>query len=206
MRDAKLEIGRRITGDARFVPAPHHLVADRQVGHAAFRLWCLLHRLWFLREPPVMELLQELMGHRRDEHAAWQPATRRSVERWLAELEQAGWLVWARRGETTRRYHLLSAGSGAGDTALLRELRMLLNSGKATLAVVQRELERRRELGQGIGAMVTTWRVQPPRKAAPVAPAAPASDQHAESAKAHALRNSPCRRECIGDPVSRAGS
>jgi hypothetical protein len=56
-----------------------------------------------------MELLQELMGtyievkeegdepaprgKRRDRPKVWQPATRRSIERWLCELESAGWLV-----------------------------------------------------------------------------------------------------------------
>ena len=45
--------------------------------------------------------------HKATHHDAWQPATRRSIERWLKELEQA-------------------------------------------------DLERRRNLGQGIGAIVTT--------------------------------------------------
>ncbi len=52
----------RLSGDEPFVPASHVLITDRQVSHPAFRLWCVLHRLWFLHEPPVMELLQELMG------------------------------------------------------------------------------------------------------------------------------------------------
>jgi hypothetical protein len=116
-------------------------VIDRQVSHPAFRLWCVLHRLWFLHDPPVMELLQELMGTTITDKATqtetWQPATRRSIERWLTELEQAGWLVWARRGETTRRYHLRTTARSATDTAVLTELRTLLNSGKATLAEVQ---------------------------------------------------------------------
>ena len=131
----------RLSGDELFVPASHVLITDRQVSHPAFRLWCVLHRLWFLHEPPVMELLQELMGTTITDKATqaetWQPATRRSIERWLTELEQAGWLVWARRGETTRRYHLRTSARSATDTAVLTELRTLLNSGKATLAEVQ---------------------------------------------------------------------
>lgn len=131
----------RVSGDELFVPASHVLITDRQVSHPAFRLWCVLHRLWFLHEPPVMELLQELMGtiitDKATQAEAWQPATRRSIERWLTELEQAGWLVWARRGETTRRYHLRTSARSATDTAVLTELRTLLNSGKATLAEVQ---------------------------------------------------------------------
>jgi hypothetical protein len=131
----------RVSGDELFVPASHVLITDRQVSHPAFRLWCVLHRLWFLHEPPVMELLQELMGTtitvKATQAETWQPATRRSIERWLTELEQAGWLVWARRGETTRRYHLRTSARSATDTAVLTELRTLLNSGKATLAEVQ---------------------------------------------------------------------
>jgi len=131
----------RLSGDELFVPASHVLVIDRQVSHPAFRLWCVLHRLWFLHEPPVMELLQELMGTTITDKATqaetWQPATRRSIERRLTELEQAGWLVWARRGETTRRYHLRTSARSATDTAVLTELRTLLNSGKVTLAGVR---------------------------------------------------------------------
>jgi hypothetical protein len=131
----------RVSGDELFVPASHVLITDRQVSHPAFRLWCVLHRLWFLHEPPVMELLQELMGTTITDKATqaetWQPATRRSIERWLTELEQAGWLIWARRGETTRRYHLRTSARSATDTAVLTELRTLLNSGKATLTEVQ---------------------------------------------------------------------
>ncbi|HWQ13695.1 MAG TPA: hypothetical protein VNL77_12900 [Roseiflexaceae bacterium] len=141
-RDPSLSSGApKLSGDELFVPASHVLVIDRQVSHPAFRLWCVLHRLWFLHEPPVMELLQELMGTTITDKATqvetWQPATRRSIERWLTELEQAGWLIWARRGETTRRYHLRTSARSATDTAVLTELRTLLNSGKATLAEVQ---------------------------------------------------------------------
>jgi hypothetical protein len=81
----------KLGGDELFVPASHVLITDRQVSHPAFRLWCVLHRLWFLHEPPVMELLQELMGTTITDKATraetWQPATRRSIERWLTELE-----------------------------------------------------------------------------------------------------------------------
>jgi hypothetical protein len=137
----------KISGDELFVPASHLLVIDRQVSHPAFRLWCVLHRLWFLHEPPTMELLQELMGTAVEEKdkpkvnghypTHWQPATRRSIERWLTELEQAGWLVWTRREETSRRYHLRTSARSAFDSAVLHEIRTLLNSGKATLVEVQ---------------------------------------------------------------------
>lgn len=94
-----------------------------------------------------MELLQELMGTTVEEKdkpkvngrhpTHWQPATRRSIKRWLTELEQAGWLVWTRREETSRRYHLRTSARSAFDSAVLHEIRTLLNSGKATLVEVQ---------------------------------------------------------------------
>jgi hypothetical protein len=127
----------RVSGDERFVPASHVLVSDRRVSHAAFRLWCVLHRLWFLHEPPAMALLQELMGSFHEKKQVWQPATRRSIERWLGELEVAGWLVWSRREEASRRYHLRTSAQSAGDAAVIRALRALLNAGGATLAEVQ---------------------------------------------------------------------
>jgi hypothetical protein len=141
----------KVGGDELFVPASHVLVIDRQVSHPAFRLWCILHRLWFLHEPPTMELLQELMGtlianKASPKQKTWQPATRRSVERWLTELEQAGWLFWVRREEATRRYHLRTSARSATDSAIIRELRALLNSGKTTLAHVQALLNTTPEL------------------------------------------------------------
>ncbi len=134
-----------VSGDDRFVPASHILVTDLQVSHPAFRLWCVLHRLWFLHEPPTMELLQDVMGTNcidtTTKIETRQPATRRSIERWLNELEQAGWLVWVRRAETNHRYHLRTSARSAGDTVVLNELRTMLNSGKATLADVQALLD-----------------------------------------------------------------
>jgi hypothetical protein len=61
----------------------------------------VLHRLWFSHEPLTMDILQDLMGasitDKTTQAESWQPATRRSVERRLTELEKAGWLVWTRR-------------------------------------------------------------------------------------------------------------
>jgi hypothetical protein len=131
----------KVSGDELFVPASHLLVIDRQISHPAFRLWCVLHRLWFLHEPPTMDVLQNLMGtnsiNKATRQGSWQPATRRSIERWLKELEQAGWLLWVRREETTRRYHLRTSARSASDAAMVAGLRTLLNSGKASLAEVQ---------------------------------------------------------------------
>ena len=81
--------GNRITIDRLFALAPHDLIADVHISPPAFRLWCVLHMMIWLHEPPDMERLQERMN-------AADPPTRRSIYRWLGELEAAGWLEWQR--------------------------------------------------------------------------------------------------------------
>lgn len=79
-----------VTTDRLFAPAPHGLIADSEISYAAFRLWCVLHRLAWLREAPEIERLCAEMrqGDRVPD--------RRSVYRWLGELESSGWLDWER--------------------------------------------------------------------------------------------------------------
>jgi hypothetical protein len=48
---------------------------------------------------------------------------------------------------------------------------------------VQADMERRRGLGQGIGAIVTTWRVEPPRAATPDPATAPVKHHAARRAR-----------------------
>jgi hypothetical protein len=79
-----------VTTDRLFAPAPHGLIADEDLSYAAFRLWCVLHRLAWLREPPEIDRLCQEM--RQGERAP----DRRSVYRWLSELESHGWLDWRR--------------------------------------------------------------------------------------------------------------
>ena len=77
-----------VTADRLFAPAPHGLINDAAISHAAFRLWCVLHRLAWLHEPPEIPRLCEEM--RQDDRVP----DRRSVYRWLGELEVNGWLDW----------------------------------------------------------------------------------------------------------------
>lgn len=81
----------RITNDSLFAPAPHELITDPNVSPPAFRLWCILHKRAWMREPPdVPELAKDMA------QAGQAPPTRRSIYRWLGELESAGWLGWAK--------------------------------------------------------------------------------------------------------------
>jgi hypothetical protein len=91
-----------------------------------------------------------------------------------------------------------AGGDGGGLTATER---LLLREGFSTRAArefrdldrstVQADLERRRGLGQGIGAIVTTWRVEPPHATTPDPAASPAIARRATSAKAQALAIAP---------------
>jgi hypothetical protein len=91
-----------------------------------------------------------------------------------------------------------AGGDGGGFTATER---YLLREGFSTRVarefchldqpVVQAELERRRSLGQGIGAIVMTWRVEPPTAPAPATSLPQAIADHAASAKQQALSIAP---------------
>jgi hypothetical protein len=93
-----------VTVDRLFAPAPHGLINDPQISYAAFRLWCVLHRLSWIREPPEMDrLCQEMRQQDRT-------PDRRSVYRWLSELETRGWLRWQRTPgkQSVNRFLVLS--------------------------------------------------------------------------------------------------
>ena len=112
-----------ITSDVDFfAPAPHTLIADRRVNASAFRLWCVLKMLEWRREPATMERLQdEMSSNDPASHAKGtlrtRPATRRSIELWLTELEEAGWLEWHRNKGVTERYHLKSRRASDGEVS-----------------------------------------------------------------------------------------
>ena len=79
-----------VTVDRLFAPAPHGLINDPQISYPAFRLWCVLHRLSWIKEPPEMDRLCAEMRQQD------RTPDRRSVYRWLSELESRGWLRWQR--------------------------------------------------------------------------------------------------------------
>jgi hypothetical protein len=93
-----------VTVDRLFAPAPHGLINDPQISYAAFRLWCVLHRLSWIREPPEMDRLCAEMRQQD------RTPDRRSVYRWLSELETRGWLRWQRTPgkQSVNRFVVLS--------------------------------------------------------------------------------------------------
>jgi hypothetical protein len=119
----------RVDVDYLFVPAPHDLIGDTRVCHAAYRLWCLLHILAWRHEAPDPERLQALME-----------AGERSIYRWLKELEDAGWLTWHRNTyDLKNRFLLRTSGPGA-DTATLAQIRAALD-GAASIEDIKRIVE-----------------------------------------------------------------
>jgi len=81
----------RVTIDYRFAPAPHELILDRHVSPPAFRLWCVLAYMDWKHEPPSLPTMQDYM-----QQIDGPIPTRRSIYRWLGELETRGWLDWVR--------------------------------------------------------------------------------------------------------------
>jgi hypothetical protein len=97
----------RITIDRLFAPAPHDLITDPTISAPAFRLWCCLHMMAWLREPPDVDRMAERMDRN-------EPPNRRSIYRWLGELEASGWLDWQRspgRAGVNDRFHLKTNGA-----------------------------------------------------------------------------------------------
>ncbi|NTU80649.1 MAG: hypothetical protein HGA45_14945 [Chloroflexales bacterium] len=93
---------------------------------------------------------------------------------------------------------LADGDGGGGPTATER---YLIRQGFSTRAAcefrdldfpaVQADVARRRELGQGIGAIVTAWRVAPPQPASTSHDQCPDADSHAVRTKAQALAIAP---------------
>lgn len=107
--------------DRLFVPVPHELVLDHRVSSSAQRLWEGLHICAWHKFPPDPDRLAELMH-----------TTRRSVFRWLAELEEYRWMERFRSLDSEERYLLKTSVDEAQDSLTLAKIRAALDSG-ATL-------------------------------------------------------------------------
>jgi hypothetical protein len=81
--------------DRLFVRIPHELVLDQRISSSAHRLWEGVHICAWHKLPPDPDRLAELMH-----------TTRRSVFRWLAELEEYHWMERFRSLDSEERYLL----------------------------------------------------------------------------------------------------
>jgi hypothetical protein len=80
----------RISLDYPFAAPPHAMITDQRLSPPAFRLWCILYMMTWTHEDPATRIIQGHLGH------GSAAPTRRSIYRWLAELEACGWLDWQR--------------------------------------------------------------------------------------------------------------
>lgn len=84
----------RIDLPPTWAPIPHDLIVDPGVGDSAVRLYALFHKLgWERREIASIADLRSLWPTPPGES----PPNERSLYRWLAQLENAGWLTYTRK-------------------------------------------------------------------------------------------------------------
>jgi hypothetical protein len=127
----------RIAIDYRFAPAPHELILDPHISPPAFRLWCVLAYMDWTHEPPSLPLLQGYM-----QQANGDPPTRRSIYRWLGELETRGWIEWIRapgkagindRVTVKTRANVVTSGSQLGKPVTPESQPVIVGSQVVTL-------------------------------------------------------------------------
>jgi hypothetical protein len=109
--------------DYPFIPKPIALLHDARVSHLAYRLWDAIYDLQWRHIPPTMARLQAAI------QCDGQPATRRSVERWLTELEHTGWLEWRRRASITERYQLKTGVITDAEGSVQDRIQAILRTG-----------------------------------------------------------------------------
>jgi hypothetical protein len=115
--------------DRLFVPVPHELVLDHRVSSSAHRLWEGLHICAWHKFPPDPDRLAEMMH-----------TTRRSVFRWLAELEEYRWMERFRSLDSEERYLFKTSVDEAQDSLTLAKIRAALDGG-ATLDAIRALLD-----------------------------------------------------------------
>jgi hypothetical protein len=105
-----------------FCPVPRALIRHSNISSGAIKLWCVLDDLAWRNIPPEIETLRLETG-----------ASRRTIFRWLQELEASGYLIWE-RGRWTQRFTLLNgqradADADANADALARIRKAIDNGG-----------------------------------------------------------------------------
>ncbi len=108
-------------------PAPHALAADREISNGAFRAWNIIHLLKWNHIEPSPDAIAHLTG-----------AGRRSVFRWLEELQRERWLTWNKNHPDPRKRYLLRTCPSALESITLEKISALIASGEATIEDIAR--------------------------------------------------------------------
>jgi len=118
---------------------PHQMCVDTEISAQAYRVWGVMDFLKRNRIPPKPEIIADLLD-----------VTERSIERWIAELHNARWLVWNKNAaDPWRRYELRQNNSE--EEIILAQIRALFASGEATIEAITRIVQNDRDVGSDTG-------------------------------------------------------
>jgi hypothetical protein len=117
------------------LPRPHQLCVDTSVSAQAYRVWGVIDFLKRNRIAPRPDIIADLLQ-----------VTERSVERWIAELHKARWLVWTKNAADPWRRFELRHSNSEEEVALAR-IRALFASGEATIEAIARVLRNDTDVG-----------------------------------------------------------
>lgn len=89
-----------------FAMIPIDAIGDPDLAPPVLELYCLLRKLGFQRREFTIGKLCVMLAKRDADNPAGlpKPPSRRSIYRWLAAMEDAGWLTWERRGGDHDRF------------------------------------------------------------------------------------------------------
>lgn len=112
--------------DYSFAPAPHNMATDRDLSAEAFRLWSIIHLLKWNHIEPTPDALAQAMG-----------AHKRSIMRWLNELEDRQWIAWNRHNPNPNRRILLRSNAGSPDALVLEHIKDILSSDNPSIEAIR---------------------------------------------------------------------
>ncbi len=103
---------------------PHQMCVDEQLSAGAYRVWGVIDFLKRNRIPPEPRTIADLLD-----------VTKRSVERWIAELQAKHWLIWNKNApDPWKRYELRHSNSN--EEIILAQIRALFAAGGASIEAI----------------------------------------------------------------------
>lgn len=118
--------------DYIFAAAPEQLINDTNVMDGAFRFWCALYVRDFKRD----------LEHEIPDIAKAMKTSPRTIYRWLADLQENGWIDWKRnRPGAPERFQLISRPGERHESGTLARLVEYLSGKEATIEGAKELLE-----------------------------------------------------------------